>query len=692
VRQVIFDRPFIDGVVTDQPSYKLGPRQARSARDAVAPRGISTQRRGWTYVGDQVVNAQLAGVHRNKYVLSGNTRTMVSLDGAGVYIHAASGSGTLVVTSGLQLGTVLPRCVYNDELIFCHQDGSTPLLRYSGAAVASGGDTGATVVTVTANRAVVTATSGSFAATMVPGAYLHITPDDWSANAGPVIHCRVVERNSSTVLTVEGLRASSSQTLNFAHGFSVGYTYPCVNVYEAGTGSFDNANDEFDGTGTKWSTGTWGIVTPSYDALLAKRTSGTVNELHQIGGITSDTIIDLIGTTRTDTDINYAILRRCPFRDAASHKGSFFGAGVDGYPMRLFVGPPGWNLSYPPGFTLPYDPIALPTSDNANDFQMDFIDVPASYDGDAIVGITHSGDPLIVVKRKDAWGVWGSYPQFERSILPNGAGAGAIDIRSVKTLSIGPVWAGEDDIYVWTGTQVEGLTAGKINREWKALTADFVFGTDFCTLFETQGHLVVSMSTGSGGSFVTKWMDMSTGAWVANDVTNFRVYDGFTSKVEDEAEKSLWVSKGTLTGRIMDAAEMIEGGLAKDGDGTSPQYNVATGQGMDGDDAIDGESRVMDASVSANVYDAGAAGSTAIEVRLVSAGSLYNPTSVSTLLGTINSDTVDGPDRSFFDPIDQDGRTHQIQITRSALGTNDANTKIEVPEIVMTVQDLRSRT
>lgn len=689
MRQVVFDRPFIDGVITDQPAYKLGLRNSRSAKNAVAPRGIITNRRGWTYNNDATGYTNLQAVHRNKYVLAGETRTVLhDVTANAIGIHNDSGTATAIYT--LSGGTKwLPRCVYNDELIWCNQDGITPLRRYSGAAVPTTGAT-ATTVQVTANRAVVTATSGTFGATAVPGAYIYLARASGSVNVGPIVYARIVERISSTVLTVEGIRASSTQTMETHGVYSTGMTFPCVNVYEAGTGSFDNANDEFDGTGTVWENGTWGDVsTADGDSLLAKR-DATSNEVHYIATVDSSVILQLDEHTRTETDINYAILRRCPFKDAVSHKGSLMGAGVQGYPMRLFVGPPGWNLSFPPGFTVPFDPVALPTSENVNDFLLDYIDIPAAYDGDAIVAIRPSGDPLVVLKRKDAWGVYGSYPVFERTMLPNGAGAGCIDIRSAQTLSPGPVWAGEDDIYIFTGTQVEALTDGKINREWRALTQDFDFGVqDFCAIGETQGHLVVTIKTGAGATTVTKWMDLATGAWVANDVTNHAGCWYFTSKIEDEEERCLWVDRGS---RVKDSSEVIEGGLAKDGDGTSPAFDVYTGEGLDGDEPIDNETRVLDVAISANLYDAGAAGSTQMSASLISAGSLYNPTAATTTLGTINSDTVDRPDRSFFDPVDVDGRTHQIRCQVNSWGTDSAATKVEIPEIVMTVRDVRSRT
>jgi hypothetical protein len=446
------------------------------------------------------------------------------------------------------------------------------------------------------------------------------------------------------------------------------------------------------GYGTKWSTGPITLLTGvSGDGVLLTP-AGADAVMYRIVTVTDDDDLQCSGGNDANVGKStHQIMRRCNFRDVASHKGSLWGAGDSFHEDRVYVAPPGWDMAGPPGFVPPYDPYAALTSDNAGDFQLDYVEVPASFDGDKIVGITHSGDPLVVAKSRDAWGIYGSYPVFERVLLPNGAGCGCIDMRSLHTLSPGPVWAGVDDIHLFTGTDVQQLCEGKIGREWRSITADFSYGaSDYCAIGEVDDHLIVSVMTNGGTAHVAKVLDLRTGAWISNQFTNHKARYFFTSRVPGETDKLLWVGDDEQ-GRVMNSAAVIEGGLAKDGDGTSPSFDVYTGEGLDGDEPIDTESRVLDVAISANVYDASSA-ATDVEVSLISAGSLFEPDEVTTVLGTIESDTVDRPDRTFFDPVDVDGRTHQLRVRSTAIGTNTDATKIEVPELMMTVRDVRSRT
>jgi hypothetical protein len=60
-------------------------------------------------------------------------------------------------------------------------------------------------------------------------------------------------------------------------------------------------------------------------------------------------------------------------------------------------------------------------------------------------------------------------------------------------------------------------------------------------------------------------------------------------------------------------------------------------------------------------------------------------------LDSINSDSVDLLDRHKRE-INRSGRLHQLKLDVNPTGTNDANTKVEVSEIVLTFRDGRPGT
>jgi hypothetical protein len=687
VRQVLFDRPFIDGVVTDQPAYKLGPRNSRSAKDAVAPRGLITQRKGWEYDGSVAdVADNLVALFRAPFALANVTRTLTCDDDGQVRIHNAAGSGTLLFTNGST--PMIPRAMYRDELLFCSTDGVAPLIRYSGASFGTAlGYSG--TITLAQGEA---STGGTLSLSQSPGRGAYVS----LARATSAQNFRMWHRTleaSTTSVTLENILAGAGGGGITAGGATVfqgfGYMFPCVPIY--GAGSAEYLASVLSGFGTKWSSGAITFLTgDSGDAILIMP-AGADAAAFAVNTVTDDDTLTVRGGTASNVAKSaYQMLRRGNFRDVANHKGSLWGAGDNFNEDRVYVAPPGWDMAGPPGFVPPYDPFAETTSDNADDFRLDYIEVPASFDGDKIVGITHSGDPLVTVKTRDAWGIYGSYPVFERVMLPNGAGCGCIDMRSLHTLSPGPVWAGVDDIHLFTGTDVQQLCEGKIGREWRSITGDFASGTDYCAIGEVDDHLIVSITSNGATAHVAKVLDLRTGAWVSNQFTNHKARYFFTSRVPGEVDKLLWVGDDEQ-GRVMNSAMVIEGGIAKDGDGTSPSFDVSTGEGLDGDEPIDTESRVLDVAISANLYEATLTGTT-VEVSLISAGSLFEPAALTTVLGTITADTVDRPDRAFFDPVDQDGRTHQLRIRSTAIGQNVEGTKIEIPELTMTVRDLRSRT
>lgn len=679
MKRVVLDRPFTQGIISDQPAYKIGPQNSAFAQDLIAPEGIARQRKGWAYDGSTAdVSANLAGVHRNLYLLNDNTRTVTTTTAGSVYRHNSASSGTLLFTNSTSTN-ILPRCVYRDELILCAQDGISPLRRYAGAV------TSRTVSSGTPdwvqNEATITGMTLSGAADV--GSYAYVYGD----NITDTYH-KIIESTSTSSITLDGITASSGATIsNFTAITLTGLAFPAVPVYNAGTITVSGST--VTGYGTKW-VDTLGIVV-NQDAVLIIPATGVAEISSQSDATPANTSI-AAGLSDQATKSPYAIMRQLPFKDAAAHKGSLWGTGVAQYPNTVYVGPPGWNIAFPPGFTEPVDvtPSGGYNSENANDFIMDQIAVPTAYDGDVNIAILSSPSPLLVLKRAAVYGIFGAYPNFSVDKIEDGIGC--IDIRSAVSTNNGQFWAGEHGIYAYVGGQVVDLTRGKINREWRALTRDFDYGTsDYCAIGQAYDHLFVSIVTGGGTTNRCYVYDMANQAWTSR-FTNHKARYFFSAQVDGEEEELYWVGDNDQ-GRVMKSAVTVNAtGIAKDGDGDSPRMQAWTGQGMDGSQTADDDARMLDLAISHNVYDAGAAGSTVMGVSVVAGGSLEAQANATKTLTSINSDTVDRVDRTRFREVNTKGRLQQVRIDVSTTGTNTAATKIEVPEMTATFRERRSRT
>jgi hypothetical protein len=691
VRSVTLKRPFTGGIVTDVPAHELAPSLSPYAQDGYSPSGVFRQRGGWEYYGAaQVVAADLKGIYRAGFALADVNRD-VAITTNSAYIHNGGSAGSVITSLG---STLLPRAVYRDELLLCSQDGLTPLIRYSGSNSTAAISLSGTQSFANAGEPVVTfGGGGTFSANPGPAAYF--MPDYTTAARDLPRWYRILE-SSTTSASIENATASGSETLQ--NGASLvgayGFAFPAVSIYSAGAMTYDQASFVITGYGTMWDTGTLSLITGNAngpDALLALPT-GADAAMFKFGTVASDTSLTVVtagtGTSSITTRSPYQIMRRLPFKDVAAHKGSLWGTGNVYYPNRVYVGPPGWDISGPPGETLPYNLTRTWTASNANDFLMDFIDVPASTDGDHNVAILQSPNPLLVLKRRAVYGVYGSFPTFTVEMVADGIGC--IDIRSAQSYDEGQFWCGETGIFWYRGGQVTDLTAGRINREWRELTRDFDYGTsDYCSLAVVQGHLIVHITTNGGNTQRTYLCDLSDGSWQSR-VSNFTPRYMHTSRLPGEAEKCLAVSDARQ-GRVLDFAPALDGsGTAKDDAGTAPRLIAYTPEGIDGT-SIDDDTRMIDLAVHANVYDVGAAGSTSMTVSAVTQDALTAGATATKNLSDIDSDTVDRIDRHYFRNVNRRGRRHQVRLEIDTLGTDASTTKVEVHQIDAAFRETRNR-
>lgn len=685
MRRVTLKRPFTGGMVTDVPAHDLGPTYSPFIQDGFVPNGVLRQRAGWAYDGTTAdVADNLVAVYRSQFILADTTRTVTGDDDGDLFIHNASASGTALYAGSVQF---LPRCVYRDELILCAQDGLTPLRRYAGVAASSYTSAASTF---TSGKATISATASNYGSPEV-GMFIYGRTSGTPAFATCF---KVIEVNSTTSLTIEDILADATAAVGNPIASATGTTAPVVSVYNAGTATTAGGGPAtLTGTGTKWVNGGWGAVvtdssTLDSDAMLLTETGATYGVV-VVTTVTNDTSL-AVQKFGAFTDQSYSLLRRCPFKDAASHKGSLWGTGVAQHPNRVYVAPPAWNPSLPPGFTIPVDVTGASDmeSSNPNDFLLDFVDVPTATDGDNVIAILSSPNPLLVLKRKAVYGVFGSFPNFSVDMIADGIGC--IDIRSAWSYDEGQFWAGETGIFWYRNGQITDLTAGRINREWRELTRDFDYGSsDYCTLGLSQGYLIVHITTGAGTTQRTYQCNLADGGW--SRISNFTPRFMFTSRIPGEQEKLLAVSNDRQ-GRVIDFAPALNGeGTAEDDAGSGPRMQAYTPEGMDGS-SIDDDTRLIDLAVHANVYDSGAAGTTSMAVSVVTQDALTSSGTTTTTLTDIDSDTTDRLDRHYYRSVNKRGRRHQVRFDVDTTGTDAASTKVEIHQIDATFRETRGRT
>lgn len=674
-REVVIPQPFTGGLATDKSYYQLALQETTSAQDLIAPNGIATQRRGWTYDGTTAEAGanNVLGVARQNFVLSGQTRTITTTATTGftVMIHNPSSAGSIIFGGTATPVLYLPRCVYRDELIICGQDGLRPIVRYSGAGLpgtAGGG-------TWTAGQSVITGMSNTLSANAVGEYALISTQASGASSTPPTLYARILERNSATSATIEGVKAGATIVpISFGER-STGFAWPAVAVYNAGTVSV--AANTATGVGTKWLSVI--NLNPEFgdEAILVIPTAGGTAVQSHVTTNAADTT--LTSNTPNVTNSSYAICRRLPFRDAAAHRGSLWGTGVAQFPDRVYCSPPGWNPSLPPGFTEPYDPTAVAQSVNANDFLLSYVDVPSPYDGDAVVAILTSPGPLLVLKRYSVYGVFGSYPSFQVSLIPGGQGAGCADIQSAISVPEGQFWASDLGVFTYRSGQVVELTRGRIAREWRARFRAGVLNIRCAVI---ANHLIVQTNGADAKNYV---YDLTTDRWMSA-FSNFGFGSFWRSKVPGEQDRLL-AAAGVRVANVepvFDTANLA--GNPLDANGFAPRLQATTGPALAQAAGIDGEARLLDISINANLYDVSTP-TTVLTATTTHSGGLENTTQRTKTVGTMTADTLNLAKRKLFRDINRSGRLHSLSVDVNPLDTTSA--RIEVDEIILTFRDAR---
>lgn len=730
MREIVIARPFAGGYRSDAPDYALEANECAYSQDVIAPFGIAQQRWGWNFDGTTTDAAKnLIGVSRSRFPITERSVTLTTTEDGYVYIHNPASSGTAVWENNppSYSASWIPRCMYNGEVILCAQDGVTPLLRYAGSTLANsaGWPTGGTGLWSIADQS----SSPTISLTTWPsgtekGAFFSALYTNASSKGFfPHISSRVLAKSSSTVITLDGIRNSSGSPTpatgaTGTYVMPVGFAWPGVSVWDTGTSTGNSPTlSQFSFSGADLaSAGLFVDYVPMNDCLFIQNpTSGSPHIMVSVISYSAgppEVLNVQPAPQSTFGSTQYRISRRLPFKDAAVHNNSLWGCGVRQYPNRVYVGPPLWDIGNPPGSIQPFDPISDSTFADVDEFFLTPVDVPSRYDTDPVVSILATPGPLLVLKGASVYGIYGSYPSYEQSLIANGSGC--IDLRSAVSVDGVAYWAGRDGIFMYSGGQIVPITRGRIEREWQALMRGYVDGTSCVSTAVVTNHLVVSvasLSTSATGeakvgpdssnpSERTYIYDLKAQVWTSR-ISNAKMRNMSSVRVPGEVN-SIFAVSDDYQGRVIDvtpavtgtkctdrAAQTLTDADPNDAAGDGPRMQAWTGSSLAAANGVDGEARFADLAVTTNLVDSAGSPTAAIDVSTFHGGGLDDQASTVVAQGTITGDSVDRVDRKKF-RVNQTGRLHQVRIDMDV--TSATTTKTQIPEITATFRDSRRMT
>jgi hypothetical protein len=423
------------------------------------------------------------------------------------------------------------------------------------------------------------------------------------------------------------------------------------------------------------------------------------------------TINTVAAPISSTSNAQYKVMRRLPFKDAAVHKNSLWGTGVKQYPNRVYVGPPLWNIGLPPGAVEPLDVSTRGQFADLDEYLLQPVDVPSRYDSDPVVALLPTPGPLLVLKGASVYGIYGTYPSYEQTLLTTGAGC--VDLRSAISVDGIAYWAGRDGIYMYSGGQIQPLTRGRIEREWQALMRGYGSSSSVSSAV-VAGHLIVSAvglsNTATGEAKIgpdssnpsdrTFIYDMKAQQWTSR-ISNARIRNMSSVRVPGEVPSILGVSDDRQ-GRVIDLTPTITGTKctnrasqtladadSTDAAGTGPRLQAWSSASLAQASGIEGEARMMDMSIHTNLYDSGTPATASLAISTAHGEALNQDATTVVVHSPVAGDNTDRVDRSKR-RINRTGRLHQLRVD---LATTSATTKkTQIPEVTATFRDNRRMT
>lgn len=589
--------PFIGGMVTDRSAYELDPNESPFLQDVIWPKGLPCLRGNWGVVGDTNPFGSAiapAGVMAVQFPLTPTVLDFLITSTGGKVTRATSGAAataSIPLASGYT--TLLPRCVYQGEVILCDQAGRYPILRNAGS-FSSAGTVLSGSATLTLDSTVVTGTGTSFTTALEVGMFLAfgITAD------GITFISRVAKIVSNTELSLADPAPLSMAAANIyprATGF-IG-----LGVVTQDSGSVDvTTGGAVTGHGTGFSTPPanadaplspssnegpdyiWYATMPQTSAAYTKAPIAT---------ITNDTSIALSATTGVTaaTAARYFTYRNLVGRDACVHQQSLFVAGCKWFRRRVFMLPPGAPLA---GIHNLVD-----TLWSGPDFLAKWMDVPGPNTPGEVKAVLSGGSPgpLLVIATEGTYAVQTIYPPSPSNtqITLIGPGAGCVDVRSAISTEYGQFWCGPNGIYAFQHGKLKNLTEGRRGREWRSLMKN---RSSTATVWSgvVNGHAFFGMKDASGPTTLVTWCyDLNREVWCGN-ITGLDVFSAHSASpvgFPEELYTAANITSGARIGAIGSVA-LDEGAAAGTNQGT---FIADTPSNLGGDPTL--LKRIIDAKI-----------------------------------------------------------------------------------------------
>lgn len=674
MRRIVIPVPGSGGQVTDAAAHTLGLEHAVLISNGVLEDGMLKQRRGWSYHLNTTGVVRISAA-RVRFVLADaiDPNTISIVDDSTHYSLEVDGSS---VSLGTGQPRMWPRCVYNDELLFCAEDGYTPMMRYSGGNLTTtttsvGSFNGSEPILRSSPTPLLSTPTAQFAS------WTPKVAGSGSAPVWPRMYFRVT-RGSTTQHTLESATASLAFSSLAAEVGAVGYTYPCIPLPSTGVVQSDGTT--ITGIGTDLT-----LVSPDFgNGAIIIRPEGAQAEHVPMLSTATTTSVSTLSTNFSTDKMPYTLTARCPWTDAQVHRGSLWGLGNKHYPNRVYVAPPGWRAGIPPGFAGVDSVDVADTSQtyDPSEFALFPIDVPAPGDDDPAVALVSTEGPLLVAKRNSVHRIDGAYPNFTQRVVARGVGCSNPRAR-VSADQGGPFWADERGVYTWDGAGVRDITQNRISDEYRSYTSnypDIVLGV-------WDGKLIVSLTRSSvdeTGAGPVWHYDISRGVWLGR-LTNTSACFMWLDR-EGEQLLACRVAGGTYDPDIINLASMYDPELTPiDGDGTYPAFTYTSGSGITATrDGVDTEKVLADVRPTVLHYDVSVGDASTVGLTVTYRGDAGSDETVSDTLVAVGA-LNDADARVLDSTVNAHGRQHQLTITRT--GTLTATTDFGLSQIVLDVID-----
>jgi hypothetical protein len=647
--------PGVGGVVTDSPSWELNPQQLAAGTDAIFPKGVISLR--GPYITASASGALISAA--SGWLTGAIAADLPSFGGAGSQpawpvLQAAANTGAIGIVAGSPSGSygtypsgsgtaLLPREVYKGEVLWCPQDGVTPIARTCGAPNGSLTANSASAGTITyyqSSSSIFGLTTNFLTAARV-GTYIGV--GGFPSNNSRL----VVTVNDDTHISVDGVFPvtvgipgpptappflSSGQSWGSVAPTRIGVLGLCIPVQTLGqasitTGLYPNVS----GFGTLWNTANTppGHGRPQVGDLIGSK--GVYDRVTVIQTITSDTALTISPTPGNDyANRPYIIYRAAMGRECRYHQGRLYITGVAWDNTGVYYMP----VNSPLGAFYNPDTSATITSDFATSQCLLKFDVPIQAAPGRNVALLSTPQGLLILRSDNAYLSMGDPPT--NTVIELAHGAGCVDVRSacVGNRGEGAFWAGPEGIYRYVGGRVIDLTDGRRNREWRQKMATFlvdnVFGVTNCTVScgVLDSHLFVAVQDAINGTVNSLWVyDLQDNAWCGDfsgsanigSMTAYRA-SSLSSSARDDLYFTNFASMGTG-----DRSQVYRmGGIARDegGAGTTSMFgtfSIDLPEAVVG--AIDDLSRVIELKI---VYElTGGDGTTKLRVQSNVDGSTF---------------------------------------------------------------------